>query len=234
MTTAASTHRTARPARATAVALSATLGLVGVCWVIAIDRMQGMNMGVATRLGSFGSFTGLWAAMMAAMMLPSAVPAIRRVASTREQVSAAPVFVGAYLGTWVLVGVAVYAIYSPHSTDAAGVIAIAAGAYELTPVKRHFRRRCHVQSRSGIAFGAECVGSSIGLMVVMLAFGAMSTGWMVVIAIVVIAQKLMPARAAVDVPLALALVGLGVLVLVSPSSVPGLVPAAMHPAMAGM
>jgi hypothetical protein len=32
--------------------------------------MDGMDMGVATELGSFGSFVGLWVTMMAAMMLP--------------------------------------------------------------------------------------------------------------------------------------------------------------------
>ena len=47
---------------------------------------------------------------------------------------------------------------------------------------------------------------------------------MVVIAVLVVAQKLLPAKAAVDVPLALAIVGFGIWIAVSPSSVPGLVP----------
>jgi hypothetical protein len=41
-----------RTARA-AVALTATLGLAVVCWVVAVRQMSGMDMGVATRLGSF-------------------------------------------------------------------------------------------------------------------------------------------------------------------------------------
>jgi hypothetical protein len=52
----------------------------------------------------------------------------------------------------------------------------------------------------------------------------MSVTWMCVIAVVVLGQKLLPANAAVDVPLALAIVGLGVLIVVAPSSVPGLTP----------
>ncbi len=44
----------------------------------------------------------------------------------------------------------------------------------------------------------------------------------VVIAVIVLAQKLLPAKAAIDVPLALAIAGLGVLIVVAPSSVPGL------------
>jgi predicted metal-binding membrane protein len=51
----------------------------------------------------------------------------------------------------------------------------------------------------------------------------MSVGWMFVIAILVLAQKLVPAKAAVDLPLGLAIVGLGILILVAPTSVPGLV-----------
>jgi predicted metal-binding membrane protein len=121
---------------------------------------------------------------------------------------------------------AVYALYRPHGTVAAGVVVIAAGAYDLTPVKRHFRLRCHENSRSGLVFGLDCVGSSAGLMAILFVLGVMSVLWMAVIAVVVVAQKLLPARAVLDVPLALAIVGLGIVVLVAPSSVPGLIPAA--------
>ena len=62
----------------TAAALAATLGAAAACWVIAIDQMRGMDMGVATRLGSFAFFAASWASMMAAMMLPGAVPALLR------------------------------------------------------------------------------------------------------------------------------------------------------------
>jgi hypothetical protein len=52
----------------------------------------------------------------------------------------------------------------------------------------------------------------------------MSVTWMSLIAVLVLAQKLLPAKAAIDLPLALAIVGLGVLILIAPSSVPGLTP----------
>jgi predicted metal-binding membrane protein len=63
-------------------------------------------------------------------------------------------------------------------------------------------------------------------MAILFVLGVMSVLWMAVIAVVVVAQKLLPARAVLDVPLALAIVGLGIVVLVAPSSVPGLIPAA--------
>ena len=47
---------------------------------------------------------------------------------------------------------------------------------------------------------------------------------MSVIAVLVLAQKFLPSKAAVDVPLALAIVGLGILIVIAPSSVPGLTP----------
>jgi predicted metal-binding membrane protein len=211
----------------TAAALAATLGLAAASWVVAARQMTGMDMGVATRLGSFAFFIAVWAWMMAAMMLPGAVPAVMRRAQAGG-VRAVPLFVGSYLAVWVLVGVAVYAVYRPHGPVAAGAVAIAAGVYELTPLKRHFRRRCRDRvSSGGLAYGLCCAGSSIGLMAMWVAVGVMSIAWMSVIAVVVLAQKLLPARAAVDVPLALAITGLGIWIIIAPSSVPGLTPPMM-------
>jgi predicted metal-binding membrane protein len=207
---------------ATAAGLTATLGLAAACWVVAVRQMNGMDMGVATRLGSFGFFAAVWVAMMAAMMLPGAAPAVVRRAHGRGAVRAVPLFVGSYLAVWALVGVAVYALYRPHGPFAAGVVVIAAGVYELTPLKQHFRRRCRENVRSGWEFGLCCVGSSIGLMLMLVALGVMSVTWMCVIAALGVAQKLRPAKAAIDVPVALAIAGLGVLIVIAPSSVPGL------------
>ena len=49
--------RSGRPSRAAA-------------WVVGAQAMDGMDMGVPTELGSFGSFLGRWVTMMAAVMLP--------------------------------------------------------------------------------------------------------------------------------------------------------------------
>jgi len=217
------TFATARTAAMTA-ALAATLGLAAASWVVAVRQMHGMDMGAATRLGSFGFFIAVWVWMMAAMMLPGAAPAVMRHAHASGRVRAVTLFVGSYLAVWTLVGVAVYALYRPHGSFAAGAVVIAAGAYEFTPLKRHFRRRCRESLRSGLGFGLCCVGSSIGLMLMLVALGVMSIAWMSVIAVLVLAQKLLPAKAAIDVPLALAIVGLGIWIMIVPSSVPGLTP----------
>jgi predicted metal-binding membrane protein len=209
---------------ATPVALTATLGLAAASWVVAVRQMSGMDMGVATRLGSFEFFVALWVTMMAAMMLPGVAPAVLRRTHVSGRVRAVPLFIGPYLAVWALVGVAVYALYGPHGPVAAGTVVIAAGLYELTPLKQHFRQRCHQSACSGFGFGLYCVGSSIGLMAALVASGIMSVTWMAVVSAVVVAQKLLPPRAAVDVPLALAIVGLGALIVIAPSSVPGLTP----------
>jgi predicted metal-binding membrane protein len=205
----------------TTAALIVTLGLATAAWFLAVRQMNGMDMGVATPLGSFVFFVALWVSMMAAMMLPGAVPAVLRRA--RAGVRAVPVFVISYLAVWTLVGVGVFAVYRPHGTAAAGAVAIAAGLYELTPLKRHFRRRCRENVRSGVAFGIYCVGSSIGLMLSLVALSVMSVTWMSVIAVLVLVQKLLPPKTVIDAPLALAIVGLGVLIVVAPSWVPGLI-----------
>jgi predicted metal-binding membrane protein len=218
-----STSAAASPA-AIAAALAATFGVAAASWVVAVWQMRGMDMGVGTSLGSFAFFAVVWVLMMAAMMLPGAAPAVLRRAHATGGVRTVPLFVASYLAVWALAGVAVYALYQPHGTVAAGVVVIAAGVYEFTPLKRRFRRRCRDRVRSGFRFGLCCAGSSIGLMAMLVVLGVMSVTWMSVTAILVLAQKLLPPKAAVDVPLALAITGLGIWIILAPASVPGLMP----------
>ena len=182
------------------------LVLAAAAWIVALRQMKGMDMGAATELGSFASFVGYWVPMMTAMMLPGAAPAV----FGRARVQAVPLFVGSYLAVWTLIGVAVYTLYRPHGSLAAGALTIGAGVYELTPLKRDCRRRCRESVRSGLEFGVYCVGSGIGLMVMLVALGVMSITWMSSIAVLLLAQKLLPDRPAVDVPVAGAIIALGI------------------------
>jgi predicted metal-binding membrane protein len=210
-----------------AVAALTTAGLGAVAWVIALQQMNGMDTMRATGPGSFASFISLWVLMVAAMMLPGTAPAVFRHASASDSVRGILLFVGSYLAIWALIGVALYAVYSlyrPHGSVAAGAVAIAAGMYEFTPLKQHFRRRCGESLRSGVEFGLYCVGSSIGLMLMQVALGVMSATWMSVLGVLMLAQKVLPAKAVFGLPLALAIVGLGILIVVAPSSVPGFMP----------
>jgi predicted metal-binding membrane protein len=163
--------------------------------------MTGMEMGPALPAA---------VPMMAAMMLPSAIPAIARRARERDGLLAAPAFAGSYLGTWALVAAALCLLYQPPGGTTAAALMVGAGLYELTPLKQACRRRCRQPGGSGLRFGLNCLGSSVGLMLVLVAVNVMSIALMVAIAVVVLAQKLLPPHPAVDVPLALGLVAAGI------------------------
>jgi predicted metal-binding membrane protein len=123
-----------------------------------------------------------WAPMMAAMMLPGALPAIAR--SHR-----APLFAGSYLVVWTLVGLAIYALYTPPAPAVAAALIGAAMLYELTPFARACRRRCRAERRSGLRFGAWCIGSSFGLMAVLVALDPMNLPLMCAAGAIALIQK---------------------------------------------
>jgi predicted metal-binding membrane protein len=112
--------------------------------------------------------TASWAPMMAAMMLPSAAPAIWRRPGARGR------FALAYVAVWTLAGLAIYAVYRPPAPVVAVVLVAAAVVYELTPFARACRRRCREERRSGARYGGWCVGSSLGLMAALVALDPMS------------------------------------------------------------
>src|ERR1700722_10880732 len=97
----------------------------------------------------------MWTVMMVAMMIPSAAPTILRVANRAHGLSIAAFFTVGYLIVWTgfsaVATIAQWAFDSAHvlsdsmairSEVAAGVIVIAAGLYQLSPVKRNYLRRC--------------------------------------------------------------------------------------------
>jgi predicted metal-binding membrane protein len=203
------TRSVSPPAPAQVAAVVATVGVGAVGWSLAVPRMGGMDMGMATTLGSFPFFLSVWVPMMAAMMLPGTAPSALRVAAGSRRYLDVPRYVASYLGVWSLAGVLVYALYRPHGTAIAGALTVAAGIYELTPIKGQFRRICRDRSMRGWELGLCCLGSTGGLMLVMVALGAMSLTWMAALAGVVLVQKFVAPRAAIDVPVGLAIVALG-------------------------
>jgi predicted metal-binding membrane protein len=207
-----------------ATALAATLGVAAASWGVLVHQMGGMDMGVAAPRVPFASFIVMWVVMMAAMMLPGLTPMLWRHARGGSRARDVALFVVSYLAVWGLFGLSVYALYRPHGTLIAGLVTIAAGTYELTPLKRSFRRRCSDDDHSGLVFGLCCVGSSIGLMLTQVALGLMSISWMFVAAVLIISQKVFRPNAIIDLPMALTIVALGMLIVVAPSSVPGLMP----------
>jgi predicted metal-binding membrane protein len=68
---------------------------------------------------------------------------------------------------------------------------------------------------AGVRYGVHCVGCSAGLMLVLLALGAMSVTWMLVVAALVFVQKVPRFGASLVSPVALLLVGLGTLTVLT-------------------
>jgi predicted metal-binding membrane protein len=151
-------HVTARRIQLTALLLGAALA----AWIVAVQRMRGMDAGPGTDLGGLGWYLGVWSTMMAAMMLPSVAPMVLlfdRVSTERarrtKQYAPTWVFVASYLALWTLYGLAAYALYrSVRALDldflvwsrggpyVVGALLVFAGLYELTPLKNACLRHC--------------------------------------------------------------------------------------------
>ena len=85
--------------RTESASTGALLLIVGAAWLVSVWRMTGMEMG--TGLGSLPFFAVTWTVMMAAMMLPSALPAALGLDGI------APLgFAASYVAVWSLVGLA--------------------------------------------------------------------------------------------------------------------------------
>jgi predicted metal-binding membrane protein len=224
-------------------------GLVVVAWAVTVERMQGMDAGPGTDLGGLGWYLGIWVTMTAAMMLPSEAPATLLVARVTRGLPTL-LFLAGYLAVWTAYGLAAYGLFRlVTSFDAgwlawdeggayvAGGVILAAGIYELTPLKQLCLRRCrgpHSEGpafRSGLANGLYCVGCSGGLMAVLFALGVMSLVWMVVVAAVIFVEKVLPQGLRLSRVVAIALLAFGIWVAFSPSTVPGLTEPGMSPSM---
>ena len=217
-----------------------------------------MDAGPGTDLGGLGWFLGIWVTMMAAMMLPSVSPMVlafarvSRERSSRGQAQFVPtwVFLGGYLAAWTAYGLLAYGLFRVVNAVAGDTLAwdragpyvaggaiLAAGLYQLTPIKdvclRHCRTPLHFllhewhegklgALRMGVEHGLYCVGCCWGLMIVLFSLGVMSLVWMAVIAGVIFAEKVFPYGERLTRVVAVAFVALGIWIVASPGSVPGL------------
>jgi predicted metal-binding membrane protein len=242
------TLRPTPPPSLTRVGLGgALLALAAGAWVLTDQRMQGMDAGPGTDLGGFGWFAVSWLVMMAAMMLPSLIPATLAFARISQR-TVVPFVIG-YLTAWTAAGLVVYLVFEAvRSLDlaflawnaagrflAAGVI-LAAAAYQLTAAKAGCLQRCRDPLRltsaqrggardglqCGMRHGAWCIGCCAGLMTALFALGVMSLTWMVAIAALIATERLLPSRTHAVYGVALALTVLGIWMAIAPAHLPGL------------
>jgi len=160
------------------------------------------------------------------------------------------VFISGYLAAWTAYGLLAYGIFrviqSAHihalswQADGpliAGAAIVVAGLYQLSPLKRSCLRHCRSSTPSvlggwrpgwpgavltGFEHGAFCIGCCWGLMLILFALGVMSIVWMLVIAGLIFAEKVLPFGVRRSRPFAIAIVLVGIWVAAAPPSLPGL------------
>jgi len=214
----------------------AFLIVAAIAWALTIMWMSSMD-DMAMGLGSLDAFVVSWAVMMAAMMLPSALPVVFEFAQHAERrrgwQAATAVLGVTYLGIWLAFGAVCYALYSalgmpwPNQALIGGAALVIAGLYALTPLKRASEARCRERCAlhtplpfnlmrsavvAGVRYGLSCLGCSAGLMVAMVLIGASNLAWMIGLSALILVYKLAPAPSRGRmVSLSAALVALGVL-----------------------
>ena len=164
-----------------------TLGAAVVFWSIFVTQMDRMPV------------AAMGAVMMAAMMLPSAVPLV---AGQAQRPLAALAAVGIYLSTWTAIGAPALLLANmlPAAPIALSIVAvIAAAAYGAAPLQRACRERCRALCGSplpalqlGLDYGAACIGCSAGVMAALFIAGPTNPLWMLIASAVAVAYKLPP------------------------------------------
>jgi predicted metal-binding membrane protein len=225
------------------------LGAAGA-WVgvVAVARHMGpmpgtMGLGIAT-------FVAVWALMMTAMMLPSVTPfaSLYTQTFTDKRGLRLGALASGYLLVWSLGAIPAFGlawladrVVGGHPTAAtvlAVVIFAACGAYQLTPIKDRCLARCRSplgfvlkfgsyrgrsrDLRVGLYHGTFCLACCWGLMVLLIAFGLMNLGAMVVLAAIVLVEKTSPWGSRFGRAVGVGALILAVAVIFQPALAPGL------------
>lgn len=240
-----------------AALLPALLGLSGAAWLATSQLVDpAMRLGILTGAAdiaiadpampielplAIALFMATWTVMMVAMMFPAVAPVVltfdRWARSKGRPRSVTAAFVGGYLVVWSLIGLVVYALVTaiqalvpagdPNALRVGGLLLVAAGAYQLTPLKNICLRHCRSPLglvmehagllgdghrgpfRVGLAHGRYCVGCCWSLMLVLVLLGMMNLAWMGVVAAAVFAEKVLPQGVVLSRLAGVVLVGLG-------------------------
>lgn len=235
------------------------LALAAAAWAALVWRGTGADMGMAMQSPTMGMraplFLTIWVVMMVAMMFPTAAPmimAFHKIQAGKRQRGEAFIstwiFVVAYLLVWGLSGVAAYAgalaaeavaaraALSPATAGRiGGALLIAAGLYQLTPLKDLCLSKCRTPItfimtswrdgaagalRMGILHGAYCLGCCWLLFVILFPLGIMNIAAMAAVTLVILAEKTLPWGRAAARAVAAALIAYGSVVLAAPHLLP--------------
>ncbi len=157
-------------------------------------------------------------------------------------------FLAGYALAWTAYGVLAFALDAAVRAAAidaiaweragpalAGFVLFLAGVYQVSPLKQaclthcrmpasYFARRWRPGRRGalmmGTAHGLVCVGCCWALMAVMFAVGAMSLIWMALLALAMLAEKILPSGQRLTLPIAASLWVMGAWIALDPGSAP--------------
>ena len=162
---------------------------------------------------------------------------------------ATAVFVVGYLLAWATAGLLGYTIvegvrelgpgflaWDELGPYVAGGVILGAALYQLSPLKDSCLRQCRSPAmlfqhwrpghmgalRMGFEHGGFCIGCCWALMAALFAVGVMNVAWMVFIAALIAAEKLLPWRAIANRGIAALLAVLAIAVAFAPADVPSL------------
>jgi predicted metal-binding membrane protein len=185
-----------------------------------------------------GLYAGGWLLMLVAMMLPTALPVlwiVERMAGRRRMLVAA----AGYLAAWLAFGVAAHladalvaagvrrSVWLTFNGWAlAAAVLVAAGLFQFSDLKRRCLDRCrspmglvmaHWRGARplreafglGLANGFFCVGCCWALMLTMFAVGTGNLAWMLLLGVVMAAEKNMPWGRRLGAPVGAALIAAG-------------------------
>jgi predicted metal-binding membrane protein len=259
--TANATAVAARPRRLSIAETSILLIVAAGAWLATIVVAGDMGAVPGTMgLGLVG-FLGAWTLMMTAMMLPSVAPLASLYTRTMRghRVRRITLLTSGYLAVWAAVGLVAFALaagadrLAEHAPGWAQGVAIASclacGVYQMTDVKDRCLQHCRsplghllrytswrgplVDVRVGVEHGGWCLACCWSLMILLITFGVMNVVAMVILAAVIVIEKVLAPGRWFSIGVGLAALGLGLAIWVDPSLAPGL-HASVDMAMSGM
>lgn len=186
----------------------------------------------------FAALVLMWWIMMAAMMLPSALPALLLYARVRDRrhgagsMGATWMFAAGYLAVWLAFALAAASIQwfaaGPAmriaNERAAGALLLIAGVYQLSPLKGACLRECRSPAqflsmhwragaagalRLGLLHGGYCVACCWLLMALLFVVGVMNLLWVIALTIIIAAEKIVPRGPLIGQALGVALIAWG-------------------------
>jgi predicted metal-binding membrane protein len=228
---------------------TAILVLAAAAWLGTIVWARDMGVMPGTMGLTLALFVVMWTLMMAAMMLPSAMPMITLYARTIEtqRSTRMSLFGSGYILVWALTGIPAFGIawlagritmnHAHWATAAAALIFASAGVYQLTSLKHRCLQHCrsplaHLlhygnyrgpsrDLRAGAHHGGFCLACCWALMVLMIAFGVMNLIAMVGLAAVIGIEKQWRHGDRFAKVVGVTAFGLAVLVIFFPGIAPG-------------